>query len=121
MVMVMGASPTAKLATCCGTLSSRIRKFPLGILGMKCPLLSSTATSTLTVTESVLNTGTPCGISFLLNFEGIFSLSGAGAGVGLGDDAGVEGSVEVLESSTFFLGRATVSLLCVIGPCSAKA
>ncbi len=44
--------------TCCGTLSSSTRKLPLGILGMKWFLLSSTATSTLTVVASLRNVGT---------------------------------------------------------------
>ena len=57
MQTVMGASPVAKLVTCCGTLSSRMRKLPLGMLGMKRPLLSSTATSTLTTLVSTLKSG----------------------------------------------------------------
>src|SRR5260370_34020353 len=77
---VMGASlPVLYEETCCGTLSSRMRKLPRGILGMKRPLLSSTATSTCTVVASLLKVGNPSGksLSFLLDFDGILGSSGA--------------------------------------------
>jgi hypothetical protein len=98
MQMVMGASPTLKLEIFCGTLSSKIRKLPCGILGMNCPWLLSTATSTVTEVTSDEKVATPTGRSLplVLYCEGIFgssfSFSGA-VGVGLEP----------------FLGRATVS------------
>src|SRR5258708_34936463 len=93
--MVMGASALVlKLATCCGTLSSRIRKLPRGILGMKWPLLSSTATSSCTVLTSLRKVGKPStpilSLSFL-NCEGIFGSSASSLG------------------ASFFFGLATVS------------
>src|SRR6516162_8319359 len=78
-----------------------MRKFPRGILGIKCPRLSRTETSTVTVMASVENVGTPSGMfSFLENLEGIFGCSCSGGGVLL------------------FLGRATVSLPELLGPCA---
>jgi hypothetical protein len=52
----------------------------------------------------VEKTGTPCGTSFLLNFEGMVAFSGAGAGVSADESAGL------------FFGLATVSLPEVGGP-----
>src|SRR6267143_1316152 len=101
---VMGASlPVLNEETCCGTLSSRIRKLPRGILGMKRPLLSRTATSTCTVVASLLKVGSPSGksLSFLLNFDGILGSSGA---------SGVEAA------GSFLRGLATVSEDCDFGP-----
>src|ERR1700682_1502028 len=56
-----------------------MRKLPRGILGMKRPLLSRTATSTCTVVASLLKVGSPSGKSpfFLLNLDGILGSSGA--------------------------------------------
>src|SRR6266852_5276933 len=104
--MVIGASPTEKPDTCCGTLSSRIRKLPLGIFGMKLPRLSSTAASTLIVSTSAVNVGTPSGSSpsFFGNFDGILGRSGSVAGA----------------AAPGFLGRATVSLPLEFGPCCAR-
>src|SRR5260370_522393 len=98
--MVMGASALVlKLATCWGTLSSRIRKLPRGILGMKWPLLSSTATSSCTVLTSLWKVGkstVSLSLSFL-NCEGIFGSSASSLG------------------ASFFFGFATVSDDCVGG------
>src|SRR6476469_10009631 len=105
MHTVMGASPLLNSETCWGTLSSRIRKLPRGMLGMKLPLLSRTATSTDTVTTSVWNVVMLAGCSlFLPNLEGIFSPSGGSAGCPSGD---------------FLRGLATVSEDCEPGPCCA--
>src|SRR5260370_3000136 len=74
MQTVTGAWPMEKLLICWGTLSSRIRKLALGILGMKRPLLSSTATSTLTRLVSTLKLGVSGGNSvffLLLSLEGM--------------------------------------------------
>src|SRR6266436_1936095 len=105
--MVIGDTPVEKLPTCCGTLSSRIRKLPLGILGMKLPRLSTTATSTLTERTSAVKVGTPAGSSpafFLGNCEGILGWSGSGTGAAFPD----------------FFGRVTVSLPRELGPCCAE-
>src|SRR6266853_4567742 len=103
--MVIGASALVlKLATCCGTLSSRIRKLPRGILGMKWPLLSSTATSSCTVLTSLRKVGKPSTVSLSLSFlncEGIFGSSAASAG-----------------GASFFFGFATVSDDCEGGCCA---
>src|SRR5579863_10782558 len=96
MAMVMGASLLVlNVAIFWGTLSSSTRKFPRGMLGMKLPLLSSTATSSCTVVTSLLKVGSPSGtsLSFLVNWEGIFCCSGGGSSAG----------------ASFFLGLATVS------------
>src|SRR5437867_12295848 len=90
---VMGASLGPKLTIFCGTLSSRIRKLPRGMLGMKLPRLSSTATSTLTRLVSVWNVGKSFGIGAFL----------------VGRDGG--------GGSDFFLGLATVSPASRLGPC----
>src|ERR1039457_2215552 len=102
----MGASlPTLNPLTGCGTPSSRTRKLPRGILGMKRPLLSSTATSTWTVFTSLLNVGSPSGVALSLveNLEGIFGWSASfGTSFPL---------------ASFFLGLATVSEESGFGPC----
>src|SRR5579862_7686594 len=57
-----------------------MRKLPRGILGIKCPLLSSTDTSMLTRLTSLLKLGTDSGTSgwaFLLSFDGIGTSSGS--------------------------------------------
>src|SRR5258707_10889496 len=97
----MGASPILKFVTGWGTLSSNTRKFPRGMLGMKCPLLSSTATSTVTLVTSLLKLG-PSGIddSRLFNLDGILG-SSASAGA----------------PESFFRGLATVSDDSLVGPC----
>src|SRR6266436_4118942 len=103
MQTVMGASPMPKFAICCGTLSSRIRKLPRGMLGMKWPLLSSTATSTLTTLVSTLKLGASGGRSalfLLLNLEGILGWSESGA------------------LASFLRGLATVSPTSFLGPSS---
>src|SRR5579862_4185465 len=77
---VMGASPLVKDFTCWGTLSSRTRKLARGILGMKWPLLSRMATSTLTTLTSLLKLGRLAGTSgwaFLLSLEGMGAASGS--------------------------------------------
>src|SRR5260370_19803810 len=102
--MVMGASALVlKLATCCGTLSARIRKLPRGIFGMKWPLLSSTATSSWTVLTSLRKVGKPSTVSLSLSFlncEGIFGSSASSLG------------------ASFFFGLATVSDDCEVGCCA---
>src|SRR5439155_6680975 len=84
-----------------------------GILGMKWPLLSSTATSTVTVLTSLRKVGTPSGswVSFCLpNLEGIFSSFGLAAG-----GAGASGAAS---AGAFLLrGFATVSEDSDVGPC----
>ena len=97
----MGASPIANCETCCGVPSSMTRKLPLGIPGMKRPRLSSTATSTETVVESLLKVVMPSGNAsgpFFLSFDSIGARSGSGA------------------SPAFFRGRATVSEPSFLGP-----
>ena len=54
IAMVIGASPMLTDWICCGTLSSSTRKLPGGIPGMKWPLLSITATSSVTMSTSVV-------------------------------------------------------------------
>src|SRR5580692_4371544 len=110
--MVIGASPTLKPVIFCGVLSSRIRNRSCGIFGIGLPLLSSTATSSVTVITSDRNVGAPCGSPSLLGlyFDGIFSAFGSVVVVSV--DAGALGSVEGLV--VFFFP--TVSLPCVTGP-----
>src|ERR1700691_3773193 len=77
MAIVIGASPLLNPVICWGTLSSSTRKDPLGISGMKWPLLSITATSTVTWSTSVLKV---CRLptytlSFLVYSEGILGRS----------------------------------------------
>src|SRR5271165_962198 len=94
----MGAWLLPNDLICCGTLSSRMRKLPRGMLGIKWPWLSSTATSTFTTLTSLLKLGTFSGISgcaFLLSFDGM----GASAG-----------------SSVVFRGLATVWSTSLVGP-----
>src|ERR1022692_2107616 len=76
----MGAVLLPKDLICCGTLSSRTRKLPRGMLGMKWPFLSRTATSTLTTFTSLLKLGRFSGMSgcaFLLSFDGMGASSGS--------------------------------------------
>src|ERR1700683_3537356 len=95
MAMVMGASALVlKVLICCGTLSSRMRKLPLGILGMKCPLLSSTDTSTCTAVTSLWKVGrlVVASLSFLY-WDGMGGWSVSGG----------------VSAGTVFFGLATVS------------
>ena len=79
MAMVMGASPTEKLPIFCGTLSSETRKYSWPILGMKCPLASSIATSTVTELASVEKVATGAGTFLFLPYsDGILGCSGSG-------------------------------------------
>src|ERR1039458_103607 len=76
----MGAVLLPKDLICCGTLSPRTRKLPRGMLGMKWPFLSRTATSTLTTFTSLLKLGRFSGMSgwaFLLSFDGMGASSGS--------------------------------------------
>ena len=106
MQTVIGPSPMPKLATVCGTPSSRIRKLSFGILGMKLPLLSTTATSRFTVLTSLRKLGTfgdsrlPC----WPNLDGILGCSASGA-------AGWPSFVVAGRR-----GLATVSVLSLFGP-----
>src|SRR5579862_117968 len=83
--MVMGAWLLPKDLICCGTLSSRMRKLPRGMLGMKWPFLSRTATSILTRLTSLLKlgwvSGRASGAAFLLSLEGMGASSGSPAGL----------------------------------------
>ena len=79
MVTVMALRPRLKSERCCGTPSSRTRKLPLGIPGMKWPLLSITATSTVTTSTSVREGGRGVSGGFVAGractCEGIFGSS----------------------------------------------
>ena len=99
MQTVIGASPAPKLLICWGTLSSRMRKWPRGMLGMNRPLLSRTATSTFTTLVSTLKSGCSeaSSLSLRLSLDGILGCS-ASAG------------------SPFLRGRATVSPTSFFGP-----
>src|SRR5271165_941835 len=106
---VIGASlPVLKVLICWGTLSSRIRNFSRGILGINRPLLSSTDTSTCTVVTSLLKLGRVSGtsLSFLVNLLGIGACSGGGA----------TGCAASASGAAFFRGLATVSEDCDDGP-----
>src|SRR5712691_5082051 len=99
MHTVMGASPAPKLAICWGTLSSRMRKLPFGMWGMKRPLLSSTATSTFTTLVSTLKSGWSeiPNWSLRVNLDGILGCSAS-------------------TGSPFLRGLATVSPTSFFGP-----
>src|SRR5579863_6869145 len=107
MAMVMGASLLVlNVAIFWGTLSSSTRKFSRGMLGMKCPLLSSTATSSCTVVTSLRKVGDPSGMSLplVLNWEGILGCGGGASGT-----LGALVVVGASAGTSFFLGRAMVS------------
>ena len=94
------ATVPLKPVTGWGTLSSSTRKLPRGMLGMKRPLLSRTATLKLIAVTSLRNVGAlASGSAFFGNWEGI--LGGAS------------------EGAESFFGLATVSPPCLVGPCCA--
>src|SRR5580658_5952080 len=116
MAMVIGASPTEKLPIFCGTLSSDTRKNSFPILGMKCPLASSIATSTVTVVASEEKVAKGAGTFLFFPYsEGILGCSCSTGGGVSGAGLVVPGLV-LVDDPDWFLGRATVSVPVPMGP-----